>query len=364
MTDDGHPPQNEPVPRAEPAGPAADAPQAATPDGAAPGFRLSIPAILEAARAAEREEVMAEIRAMRNEKSGWGSKLLILVGSFAVFFALGLARKNPLEWLLVIVAAIAIHEAGHYLGMRIFGYRDVRMFFIPLFGAAVSGRSGGAAGWKRAVVALLGPLPGIAAGMACAVLWRLHPDQAWLHRLAWAFLLINVLNLLPFYPLDGGRLVQDVLLARNRFVDAAFRTSSGLLFAGLGLFLVRVSGPNGWVLVVFGLVSLAGVPGALTFGRMTARLRPELGAAAAAGADSGDIPPEALDRLIAEVRRENPRLPDARAVAWRAETLWERLQVRLPSLQLALAFLAVQGLALAAGLAAALELWHTAQAPQ
>lgn len=323
---------------------------------ASPEFRISAAAILDAARAAEREEVLAEIARLRAAKSGGLQKLLVLAGSFALFVALGVLGSNPVEWLLIIVAVIVIHEAGHYIGMRLFGYRDVRMFFIPLFGAAVSGRSGNVAGWKRAVVALLGPMPGIFLGAACALL--AVPEKPMLLHFAWAFLLLNGTNLLPIYPLDGGRLVQDVLFSRNRYLDAAFRVASGLLFAGLGLLLLP--NRNGWILIVFAFFAVVGVPSALQFGRMLARLRPELGELAADRAESEEIPPEAADRLIAEVRRENPRLPDVRAVAWRAEMLWERLQVRPPDLSASVAFLMIQFLGLLLAAAAAVVLWTRA----
>jgi Zn-dependent protease len=335
-------------------------PPDAAPDGAPPEFRISAAAVLEAARAAEREEVLAEIARLRGQKSGGMHKLVLLLGSLAVFLLLAKMLDNPLEWLLVVVAVIVVHEAGHYLGMLLFGYRDVRMFFIPLFGAAVSGRSGGAAGWKRAVVALLGPLPGLLAGAACALICARTPEepQPLLKSCAWALLLLNGTNLLPVYPLDGGRLVQDVLFSRNRFLDAAFKVASGLLFAGLGaMLLLGKDSRNGWILIVFAFFAVVGVPSALQFGRMLARLRPELGELAEASAGSAEIPPEAADRLIAEVHRENPRLPDIRAVAWRAETLWERLQVRPPDWPAAVAFLTLQFLGLLLAALAAARLW-------
>jgi Zn-dependent protease len=340
--------------------PRQDEPAPSASDGPPPEFRISAAAILAAARAAEREEVLADIASLRAEKSGWLPKLLVLAGSFVLFLALARLWGNPVEWLLAMVVAIAIHEVGHYLGMRLFGYRDVRMFFIPLVGAAVSGRSGNAAGWKRAVVALLGPSPGVALGVVCAVFWVAFPEP-WLQRLAWAFLLLNASNLLPLLPLDGGRLVQDVLFARSRFLDAAFRVASGLLFCCIGAFLLMAGQRGWWLPTVFSLPVLASVPGALQFGRMLARLRPGLGELAAASADSEEIPPEAIDRLIAEVHRANPRLPDTRAVAWRVETLWERLQVRPPDWPAAVAFLALQfgGLLLAA--LAAARLWLAAR---
>ncbi|HOX04979.1 MAG TPA: hypothetical protein PK280_01145 [Planctomycetota bacterium] len=339
-------------PAPPPAGPDPASPAA---DGAGPGFRLSAAAILEAARAAERAEVLAEVGLLRAETSGRMRKVLTLVISFALFMAAARYLGNPLEWLIAVAAAVIVHEAGHYAGMRLFGYSDVRMFFIPFVGGAVSGRSGGVAGWKRATVALLGPVPGLLLGLAGAALSLLLPaPEPVLYRLSWAFLLINASNLLPLLPLDGGRLVQDVLFSRNRFLDAAFRAGSGLLFLGAGLAMWRAGLKGWWVPPLFGLVVLAGAPGALQFGRMLARLRPELGELAAAG--SGEIPPEAADRLIAEVRRENPRLPDARAVAWRVDLLWDRLLVRPPGPAAAAAFLAIQLLGLLAGCGGAMVL--------
>ena len=337
-------------------------PEPGAPAGAPPGFRFSAAAILEAARAAEREEVQAEIRALRTEKSGWVRKLLLLLGSFALFVVLVLHKNLAIEWLAIIVVALLIHEVGHYAGMMLFGYRDVRMFFIPLVGAAVSGRGGSAPGWQRGVVALLGPVPGLLVGMVCAGLCLLgprEPSTPLLRMIALGFLLINVPNLLPLIPLDGGRLVQDVLLARHRLLDAGFRLASGLLFAGAGLLLLH---HGGWVLIGFGVFATLGVPDSLKFGRMIERLRPELEESAAACAASGSekIPPEALDRLIAEVRRENPRLPDSRAVAWRVESLWERLQVCPPGWPAAVGFLVVQTAAFLGGALAGLLVWLSA----
>ena len=48
------------------------------------------------------------------------------------------------------------HEAGHFLAMRRFGYKNVRLFFIPFFGAATAGVGTTAVGWQRVVVSLAG----------------------------------------------------------------------------------------------------------------------------------------------------------------------------------------------------------------
>jgi hypothetical protein len=76
-----------------------------------------------------------------------------------------------------VIAVLLVHESGHYVVMRAFGYRDLRMFFIPFVGAAVSGWSGKAHGYQRTLVALAGPVPGILLGLLLAVIFVLrgHP---------------------------------------------------------------------------------------------------------------------------------------------------------------------------------------------
>ena len=82
--------------------------------------------------------VMAAIEKRQNGKSSWLSAIVLLGISAAVFLGLGQARWSwKTTWILLPV--LLFHEAGHYLAMKIFGYRNLKMFFIPLFGAAVTG---------------------------------------------------------------------------------------------------------------------------------------------------------------------------------------------------------------------------------
>jgi Zn-dependent protease len=117
-----------------------------------------------------------------------------------------------------IVATLALHESGHYLGMRIFGYRDVHMFFVPALGAAVSGQKPGVPGWQEGIVLLLGPLPGLVLGCSIYLLDLVVPLPL-LHRGATWLVALNFLNLLPFEPLDGGKLCNRHLFSRFRWLE-------------------------------------------------------------------------------------------------------------------------------------------------
>ena len=149
-----------------------------------------------------------------------GRNLLLLVVTLGLFAAT-LSKDLPAT-IGALVLVLFVHETGHYLGMRLFGYRDVRMFFIPFFGAAVSGRSEGAPAWQRATVLLLGPLPGIFAGLALYLVLE-PPPWAWAWELAQILVLLNAFNLLPVVPLDGGRLFEVLLFSRVPALGACFR---------------------------------------------------------------------------------------------------------------------------------------------
>lgn len=146
---------------------------------------------------------------------------LVFVVLFLVFLA-GVFKdlKSPLG-IAVLVVVIVFHEAGHALGMRLFGFRDVRMFFIPFFGAAVSGRPRGVAAWKEGLVSLLGPVPGIVAGLALLFFTRAHPTTLGVTA-AQSLLFLNVFNLLPLGFLDGGRFVERVIFSRHRILNVGF----------------------------------------------------------------------------------------------------------------------------------------------
>jgi len=131
---------------------------------------------------------------------------------------------------------IFIHEAGHFVGMWVFHYRDVQMFFIPFFGAAVSGVESDPSSVRKAVVSLLGPIPGIVLGIICAIIFFQTKADVFAAG-ASGFLFINGFNLLPFHPLDGGRFFDYLLFSRNPKIEIIFKVVTGLLLGGLAFVL-------------------------------------------------------------------------------------------------------------------------------
>jgi Zn-dependent protease len=102
------------------------------------------------------------------------------------------------------VALLFVHEMGHYVQMRREGVRPGWMVFIPFMGAAVGARSLGGSALAEARVGLAGPVLGTA-GAALVALAGALANSDFLLALAFTGFFLNLFNLLPVVPLDGGR---------------------------------------------------------------------------------------------------------------------------------------------------------------
>ena len=129
--------------------------------------------------------------------------------------------KSNLIFALVLIAILLFHELGHFIAMKLFGYKDVAMFFVPLVGAYVRGETSELKQSRRVIVILAGPLPGLLLG--CGLLW-LQPDWMNYNWVLTAKLLIglNAFNLLPVLPLDGGQLLETLFTKWSRPVQLFF----------------------------------------------------------------------------------------------------------------------------------------------
>lgn len=105
-----------------------------------------------------------------------------------------------------LVGLIFVHEMGHVLELRRQGVPASAPMFIPFFGAFVAMKELPQDAWREARVALAGPLLGTAGAVAVWAAGAAY-DSNFLRALAFVGFLINLFNLLPVVPLDGGRAV-------------------------------------------------------------------------------------------------------------------------------------------------------------
>ncbi|MGD0196731.1 MAG: site-2 protease family protein [Solirubrobacteraceae bacterium] len=102
------------------------------------------------------------------------------------------------------VALLFIHEMGHVIALRREGIKASAPTFIPFLGAVIAARSLGDNALAEARVGLAGPLLGSLAAAAVAGL-GLATHSGLLEALGYIGFLLNLFNLLPVVPLDGGR---------------------------------------------------------------------------------------------------------------------------------------------------------------
>jgi Zn-dependent protease len=178
------------------------------------------------------------------------------------------------SWRMVplLLAVVFIHELGHLIGMKIFGYRDRRILFVPFLGGAAVGRKDDATALERVIVLLLGPAPGLAFGLVYLVLYLyvapswLLSAPSWLFELAVLALVLNYLNLLPFAPLDGGRIIETLFLGRMPLAQALLLALSAGLF-GAGAILLEDP-----ILGVFAVLTAIAIPTKWRWGRVARAL--------------------------------------------------------------------------------------------
>ena len=129
------------------------------------------------------------------------ASMLVSVGAYALFWGW--------QFAVGFVLLLLVHELGHYLEARRQGLDVSAPMFIPFLGAAILLRDNPLNAWREALVAFAGPIVG---SLGAAVVWFVgeQQDSEFLLALAFTGFLINLFNLIPVVPLDGGRIAAAI----------------------------------------------------------------------------------------------------------------------------------------------------------
>jgi Zn-dependent protease len=112
-------------------------------------------------------------------------------------------------WLFGVgfVACILIHELGHAFAIRRHGLASSWPVFIPFVGAFITLQTAAMSPAVEAEIGIAGPMWGAMASLGAVVLYYATSNTVWL-AVAMTVFLMNLFNLIPIRPLDGGRVAQ------------------------------------------------------------------------------------------------------------------------------------------------------------
>jgi Zn-dependent protease len=177
-------------------------------------------------------------------------------------------NTDPRPWPVVMfvmacLVSILWHELGHAWAMQCFGARHVEIVLTG-FGGYASTHSRAPRAWQRIAIALAGPANQLAAwavmflavrsGIADSLLESSILADLLLAQLMMINLLWPLVNLMPIFPLDGGRVTRElgVALLGTRGLKASLLLSIGL--CGLFILWVVSSGGSMFNALLFGLL--------------------------------------------------------------------------------------------------------------
>ncbi len=176
------------------------------------------------------------------------------------------------KFALAIMVQLFVHEYGHVHAMRRTGMRVRGMFFIPFIGALAVTDDAFRSRRQQAYVALSGPIWGSALALLPIGLYLWTREPAWAAVAAW-WALINLFNLLPIAPLDGGRVMQAFAFSWSSNVGLAVSVMGLLAAVALG---ASMGFSLLWLVALVGTLELVSEAQARA-GGMALRLLPEPG---------------------------------------------------------------------------------------
>ena len=161
-------------------------------------------------------------------------KLEVSAGFVLLIAVMGLTDRNDI--LLLTLLSMSVHELGHIISLRLLGY-EISKINLKITGASIETGSLMSCG-DEILAALAGPLAG--------AFMTLLGIAAGSDFLAGVNILLCAFNLLPVYPLDGGRILRAIINMRapNAKIERLFAASALIMSAALFLYVTFTYGFN------------------------------------------------------------------------------------------------------------------------
>ena len=170
------------------------------------------------------------------------SELKIKVSPLFILMAVFVLVINRIEVFVFYAVSIILHETAHSITAKKLGYKLHVMKFMP-YGVAIEGEFNSMPAIDEIIVAITGPLSNLIVCLLLSALWWYFPV---VHEYTKQLFTVNfslaVVNLLPIYPLDGGRIALAITSAKIGRTHAYKRIKTVGITLGIGILILALVG--------------------------------------------------------------------------------------------------------------------------
>ena len=133
--------------------------------------------------------------------------MTIKIHPLYIIFTFVLIYCGQISACLVYLISLLLHEFAHYFVAKLLGYKLNNMVFMP-YGIGIGGKNVTFKNTHEILIALAGPMLNFFIVLVVVAGWWVFPISfAYTSLLVQVNLALGIFNLLPFYPLDGGRVL-------------------------------------------------------------------------------------------------------------------------------------------------------------
>ncbi|WP_417762310.1 metalloprotease [Shewanella sp.] len=118
------------------------------------------------------------------------------------------------EFAIALILCLVIHEYGHIRAMKRFGLQTKGIYLIPFLGGLAISDSKLNTRWQNVVISIMGPTYGMLLSVIAFIAYEITGMEL-LAGLAVFNALLNIFNLLPILPLDGGHIIKSIGYSQN-----------------------------------------------------------------------------------------------------------------------------------------------------
>ncbi|WP_185067070.1 site-2 protease family protein [Vibrio ponticus] len=131
------------------------------------------------------------------------------------------------QFALALIACLVVHEYGHVKAMKYFGMKTKGIYLVPFLGGLALSDEKINTRWQDVVISIMGPMFGFVLSLVLLVVYWVT-GEIFFAGLAAFNAFLNLFNLLPILPLDGGHILKSISFSMNSITGLVLCTLAAL----------------------------------------------------------------------------------------------------------------------------------------